>query len=313
MAQKRSRPRRNLLAKSVDMRYGFPGDLLEGWEARPLSANEYEIVRHNGTTRIVKMGETIQVRERGAVEPQRSTVNVSESGVLMIGSKSVLIGRNLKHGFQARAAGGSHSYLLLDDKLRQLGRVTIGQEVDGKPVSLVAKHLLQIGEEIFPIVPKMYEVTLLVLQKPYEGGYLSYINVIEKGNILNREDGTMGSLVPPKNEGEPARFVESFKGKMVTTALFWPDERGRMLKYHSRTAEDALTQLAAEEEANNARSVAIEAGIAPEDYAEFVSAQNKVDQMERAWIKKGMALITGAEIFKPHDIRDMLSEPGYGM
>lgn len=310
MASKQSPSGKKLMAKATHLVYGFPGELMVGWEAHPAGLDKYEIVRHDGSRRVMSVGEQIKVRERGGLEPSTSIVNRSESGVLMVGNKSVLIGAGLKHGYQARALAQRNTYLLLSDQKHQLGKVTIGDHVDGQSVCLVDGHLLKVGENIYPIVPKQREITLLVMGSSYEGGYLSYVNIVEKGNMLNRKDGTMGALIPPKNEGEPALFTEVYGGKMVVTARFWVESNGRKLGYQFRDGETALHELVAEEALNNARKIAIETGIEPEEYAEYIIASERLDAFKDQWEKEGMSLILGEKYFRPHDPRKELEDRG---
>jgi hypothetical protein len=310
MANKQSPSGKKLMAKAVNMVYGFPGDLMVGWEARPIDADRYLVKRHNGTDRIMQIGDQVKVREPGGLAPSSAIVNRSDSGVLMVGNKSVIIGENIRHGCQARKLAGKNAYLLLSDKQRQLGQVTIGEKFAGESVTLVDGHLLKVGEDIYPITPKKSEITLLVMQSPYEGGYLSYINIIENGNGMNRKDGAMGALVPPRNQGEPAQFMEVFGGKMVVTARFWVENDGRKLSYQFRDGETALKEVKIEEEVTAARKLAIEAGIDPEDLAEYVEAVERLDAFKENWEKEGMALILGARYFQPHDPRAELEERG---
>lgn len=310
MSAKQSNPRKKLMAKAVNMVYGFPGDFLEGWEASPLNNDKFKIKRSNGTERILTLFDQIKVRERGSVEPVSSMVTRSDSGVLMVGNKSVLIGEGIKHGFQARKLAMDNTYLLLTDKLHQIGRATIGEQFQGQKVSLVDGHLLQVGEDIFPIVPKKMEITLLVMQSPHEGGYLSYINIVEVGNKMNRKDGAMGSITPPMNKGEPAIFTEVFGGKSVVTARFWSENGGKKLSYEFRDGDTALKEVEIEAEVEKARMIAIEAGIEPEDLAEYGEAMEKLRGIENLWKKEGMALMVGARIFQPHDVRAQLEDRG---
>jgi hypothetical protein len=310
-----------LVAKAIHMVYGYPGNLLKDWEAQPLDADTYRIFRNNGTHRDVRLHESILVRGEEKGKPASAMVTRSESGVLMVGNQSVIIGRNIKHGFQARRLAKNSmqpnkmSFLLLDDKLRQEGRVTVGDKFEGKNVSLIDGHLLQVGEDIYPIVPPMHEVTLLVMASPYEGGYLSYINVVEQGNKMNRLDGAMGALIPPQNKGEPAQFVEVFGGKSVVTARFWLESSNKKLGYQFRHGETALQELKIQEELDGIRRMAIAVGIEPEDMVEYSDAMNRLKAIQTEWETAGMALVQGARMFEPHSVRDELEQRGisYGI
>lgn len=298
------------MAKAVHLIYEFPGDLLANWEARPMGNDTYMVVRPNGTTREMRLGETVQVHEKGSRVPGMGIVNRSETGVLMIGNKSVIIGNGIKHGFQARATGASSTYVLRSDKGHTIGRVAVGDNIDGQAVSLVDKHLLKVGESIYPIVPKLREITLLVLQSPYEDGYLSYINVVEKGNKLNRKDSPMGAFIPPQNAGEPAKYVEVYGGRSVVTALFWADPEGKKVNYQFRDGDTALLEFELEGKVQDARKTAIECGIEPEDLAEYVDANTQLQDVKKLWENESMMLVQGASYFRPHDVRRTFEEFG---
>jgi len=314
--RKQSPSGKKLVAKAVHMVYGYPGNLLEGWEAQPLDNDHYRIYRTNGTHRDVRLYENIIMRGTERGQTTSAMITRSESGVLMVGDRSVLIGRGIKHGFQARLLAKNSlqpnkmSFLLLNDKLQQMGRVTVGERFEGKQVALVDGHLLQVGEDVFPIVPPKHEVTLLVMGSPFEGGYLTYINVVEKGNRLNRQDGAMGALIPPQNKGEPAQFVEVFGGKSVVTARFWVESNGKKLGYQCRDGEAALEELKIQEELDTIRRMAIDVGIEPEEMAEYAAAMDKLKAAQEQWDSAGMALIQGSKIFEPHSVRDELEQRG---
>lgn len=310
MTSRQPNPRKKLKTKCVYMEHGFPGQFMEGWEAQPLPNNQYRIKRSNGTTRVVSLHDQIKVREKGLLEPVTAMITRSETGVLMVGNISVVIGKDIKHGFQARKLAQDNTFLLMSDKKHQIGRVTIGEPFEGQQVSLVDGHLLKVGEDIFPITPKKRETTLLVMQSPHEGGYLSYINIVEVGNSMNRKDGAMGSLTPPLNRGEPAIFTEIFGGKSVVTARFWAESNGKKVSYEFRDGETALKEVEIEQEVNDARQIAIEAGIEPEDLSEYNEAMDKLKSIESQWQKDGMALIVGARTFQPHDVRAELEDQG---
>lgn len=313
---KQSPSGKKLVAKAVHMVYGFPGNLLDGWEAQALDSDSYRIHRSNGTHRDVRLDESIIMRGTERGQTTSAMISHSGNGVLMVGGHSVLIGQGIKHGFQARLLAKNSmqpnkmSFLLLDDKLRQMGRVTVGEKFEGKQVALVDGHLLQVGEDIFPIVPPRHEVTLLVMGSPFEGGYLTYINVVEQGNKMNRQDGAMGALIPPQNKGEPAQFVEVFGGKSVVTARFWVESHGKKLGYQFRDGEVALKELAVQEEIDTIRRMAIDVGVEPEEMAEYAEAIKRLKAVQDQWESAGMALIQGGRIFEPHSVREELEQRG---
>lgn len=287
------KPKATLAAKAVQMVYDFPGDLKKGWEAERTGDSTYLIHRGNGTTREVNLYEPIRTA-KGDLMPMRN-----EHGLLVVGEWSVLIGRNINHEMHARKLGKPNTYLVFDQSMKQLGKFEIGQSVDGSPVSLVDGHLLKVGEDIVPIKPKKFDITLLVMQEEVENGNMSFINVIELGNTSNRKDGAPGVFIRPNEVGEPAQFIENFSGRKVVTAQFWIDKKDRRVDYHFREASTAYEANMLSAKLEECRTVAINAGLDPDEYYEYAEVKKKMEEIDRAWRKDSMALSTGAEMFKP--------------
>lgn len=281
------------ICKSVNMIYGFPGDLQQGWEAERLDENRFMLHRGDGSQREITLNKPLRTMS-GEVMPK-----VHESGVLNIGEWSVIIGRNISHQMHARKLAQPNKYLVFSSGLKQRGEFSIGDNVDGQPVSLVDGHLLKVGEDIIPIQPKKYDITLLVMDIPVDGGYLSYINVIELGNKYNRKDGAKGVFIQPKREGEPAEFVETFNGQRVVTAQFWADKSQRRVAYKFRDGRSAVDERLLQKNLLEAKEVAIMAGIEPEDYHEYSEIKEKLEAINTLWQESGMAIITGREMFEP--------------
>lgn len=281
------------ICKAVQMVYGFPGELQVGWEAERIDDHTFMLVRSDGSTREIHLRTPMRTL-KGEVYPEYHT-----SGVLKIGEWSVLVGRGINHQMHARKLSMPNTYLVFDEKMRQLGRFKIGSKFDGQPVSLVDGHLLKLGDHIIPIQPKKYDVTLLVMDIPTEGGYLSYINVIELGNVMNRRDGAKGVFMRPRREGEPAEFVENVAGQKVVTARFWEDKNSSRVRYVFRDAQSAIDERLLHKQLLEAKEVAIEAGIEPTDYHEYDEILGKINSLNASWKEAGMAIIHGEELFKP--------------
>lgn len=281
-----------LAAKAVQMVYAFPGDLQKGWEAERTSADTFRIHRSNGTVRDISVTACIRTA-KGDIYP-----SIHESGVLMIGDWSVVIGRSINHSLHARKIARPNHYLLFNEKMQSLGQYHIGQDHQGSKVSLVDGHLLKIGDDIVPILPKKHDITLLVMKTLVEDGNLAYMNFIEIGNKLNRRDGAKGILVRPREDGEPALFVEEIADKKVVTARFWLERGDKKLRYDYRDAESALTELKLHDKLAEAKETAIVAGIEPEDYHEYCEVSDDLQRVRSAWKTAGMAVTDGAEIFK---------------
>lgn len=294
MSTKKSKHTR--AASAVQMVYGFPGKLLDKWEAEPLGNDEFMLHRHNGSSRKIKVNENIDTVHGKCI------VSRSEFGTLTIGEYSVIIGKGIKHGFQARTMANKNTWTLVSDKGMNLGQVKLGDEPGKEVVSIKAGHLLQVGDEVYPIVPKKHDINLLVFRTPYEDGYFSRINVIEKGNVANRKDGAKGIFVPPAFEGDPALFYDNENHQKVLTAKFWIRKGGKSVTFHSRDVETALMELELERKLAEKAADAIDAGIDPMGYDQYRAVLQKLEPIREAWQKNSMVIACGAEMFKPHKI-----------
>lgn len=288
----RSPTKNTRLALALELVYGFPGKLLHGWEAHPDGDEQFIVLRANGSTRRVKLNEKIETVDGDTF------VSRSEFGTLVIGERSVLIGQNLKHGFQARERGKKDEFQLVDPKGRNLGCVISGRDYEGKPVSC-AGHILQVGEDKYPITPKKHEIQLLVFRTPDENGYVAKINVNEKNNKMNRRDGAHGTFVPPVSAGDPAMFYEDFAGHKVLTAQFWLNPKGSSATFHSRDGAVAVEEKRLEKILQEHKETAIRVGIDPMEYHEYCSTLKKLEPIKKDWNKSSMVVIEGAEVFKP--------------
>lgn len=278
------------------MVYGFPGKLLHGWEAEPMGGDDFMLHRSNGSSRKIKVNESITTAFGSSI------VSRSEYGTLSIGEYSVVIGRGIKHGFQARAMAKKNTYTLVSDKGYTLGQVVLGDTPGTQSVSLKAGHLLQVGDEIYPIVPKKHDINLLVFRTPHENGYKCYINVIEIGNMANRKDGFQGIFVPPAFDGDPALFYDNYNHQKVITAKFWIEKGDRRATFHYRDAETALEELKLERKLLAHQKDALEAGIEPTDYMHYCEVLAQLEPIREKWETSSMLITQGSEFFKPHKI-----------
>lgn len=292
MARKSSNHTRAVSA--VLMVYGFPGKLLEGWEAEPLGGEEFMLHRANGTSRKLKLNDSITTAFGTCV------VSRSDYGTLSIGDYSVIIGRGIKHGFQARAMSKKNTYTLISDKGRTSGQVVLGDTPGNKAVSLHAGHLLRVGDELYPIVPKQRDINLLVFTTPYENGYYAYINVNEIGNANNRKDGFKGVFVPPECESDPALFYDDYDHQKVVTAKFWIEKGDQRATFLFRDAETALLEKQLERKLLIHRQEAIDADIDPEEYVHYCEVKKALEPIRDKWERSSMLVTQGAEFFKPH-------------
>lgn len=291
---------------AVQMVYGFPGKLLNKWEAEPLGNDEFMLHRHNGSSRKVKLNEHIETVFGKCI------VSRSEFGTLAIGDYSVIIGKGIKHGFQARKMARKDTWTLVSDTGRTIGQVRLGDEPGQDPVSIKAGHLLQVGDEIYPIVPKKHDINLLVFRTPHENGYYSRINVLENGNIANRRDGAKGIFVPPAFDGDPALFYDNENHQKVLTAKFWIAKGGKSVQFHSRDVETAIKELTLERKLSEKAAEAIDAGIDPEGYDQYCAVLKELEPIREAWQKNSMMIACGAEYFRPHKI-GLSNSSGYEM
>lgn len=287
------RPKMPLAAKAVHLVYEFPGDLKKGWEAERTGEFTYMIHREDGTKREINL-HTPMKTAKGDVLPNRNDL-----GLLVIGPWSVIIGRGINHDLHARKLGAQNTYLVYDEDMRKVGQFKIGDQHKGSPVSLVDTHLLRVGDDVIPIRPKKYEITLLVMKTERDGGNLSYINFIENGNQNNRKDGAAGTFHQPKKEGEPAEFIETHGGQKVVTALFWLEANGKKVRFMYRDAPTAVMTTMLTRKVEESRSIAINSDIEPEDYDEYVDSLEKLTELNGMWREAGMKMDVGPEMFKP--------------
>lgn len=303
-----SAPRQKLplAAKAVHLVYEFPGELKKGWEAERTGDLTYLIHRADGTQREVNIHVPMRTA-KGDLLP-----SINEQGLLTVGEWSVIVGRGINHDLHARKLGAQNAYLVYDADMRKVGQFKIGDECKGSPVSLVAPHLLKVGEDIVAIKPKKHEITLLVMKTERDGGNLSYINFIETGNQMNRKDGAPGTFHRPKREGEPAEFVETHNGQKVVTAMFWLEPNAKKVKFRYRDASTAVMTTMVTRKLEECRSIAISSGIEPEDYDEYVENARQLEELNAKWREVGMSMDVGPEMFRPKTMsRSAEPSPGY--
>jgi hypothetical protein len=280
------------------MDYGFPGKLKTGWEAERLEDGEtFRVKRANGTFRDIRLDQHMTLNDHSVVIPK-----VDDTGVLMLGEWSVLIGTGITHEMHARKRGNAtvmKTYLLIGPNGRSTGEVKLGTDHEGQPVSLLDTHLLKVGETIYPVMPKKRDVTLKVMDKEFNGGKLAYINLHIPGVADTRRNAPPTAFFRPSRVGEPAQLKEVVAGKLVTTALFQLASTGKSVKYKFRTGETALLDLQLEQELQKAREVARNAAIEPEEYHTYLEINEKLIENHKKWITGSMAVDNGVEWFKP--------------
>lgn len=293
MSAQKTKP--TLAAKAVQMVYEFPGDLKRGWEAERTGEDAYLLRRPDGTTREINLYEPLRTA-KGDILPMRNEA----IGLLTVGDWSVLIGKNINHGLHARKLGADDTYLLMDEKTTtNLGTFKIGDQHKGRPVSKIDGHLLQIGDDIVAIKPKKHDITLLVFDTQEKGGHVAYINMSEIGNKSNRKDGARGTFIRPMRDGEPASFYEEYSGQRVLTAQFWLEKNEKRATFHYRDAKTAWESTNLNKKLEEARLMALNVGIEPEDYDVFVKLNKQVVSLADGWKKDGMRVLNGIALFRP--------------
>jgi hypothetical protein len=288
---------KKLLTKIIEMDYGFPGKLMRGWEAERLAGGDtVRVKRSNGTFRDFQLDQHVTLHDKSVVIPK-----IDETGVLIMGEWSVLIGKGIQHEMSARKKGASamKAYLLIGPDGRSFAEVKLGTDHEGQSVSLLDSHLLKVGENIYPVMPKKRDVTLKVLDSEFNGGKLAYINLHIPGMADTRRNAPPTAFFRPSRAGEPAQVKEVVAGKLVTTALFQLASTGKSVKYSFRTGETALIDLQLTHELNKAREVARNAAIEPEEYHVYMEISQKLIENHKKWITGSMAIDNGVEWFKP--------------
>ncbi|MHD0644609.1 hypothetical protein ACYPKM_03080 [Pseudomonas aeruginosa] len=296
-----------LLARASHLVYEFPNRLMVGWEAKELEPDKYEIIRPplqpggERTRRIIELYQPMDTIEDEVI-PTRD-----ESGCLLIGSRSVIIGENLAHEWHARARKGRRGEYLVFHGRRQVGNFKLGGTYQDKPISLIQPHLLQFGDLIVPVAPKKREITILIQDVDVGPGKLAFINVIEPGNTANRKDGAASGTRPyyvrPVHAGEPGRFYETFEGTQVMTAVFWGSKTSNKVAAEFRTPHDALLESKLEEKTKALSLEALDVGLDPEDYQDYVEANQLLQEVRARWKKCDMGMMSGdgRELFIPLD------------
>jgi hypothetical protein len=296
------RSKSTLAAKAVQMVYEFPGDLKRGWEAERTGESSFLLRRPDGTDREINLYEPLRTL-KGDILPMQNV----PLGLLTVGDWSVLIGKGINHNLHARKRGADNTYLLFEENnTKNLGEYKIGEMYKGRPVAQIDNHLLQIGDDIVAIKPRKHDITLLVMDTPSGSGNLAYINMVERGNTQNRKDGARGTFLRPKKPGEPALFVEEYAGKEVITAQFWLDKNEKRITWHYRNAEVALHTTELNRKLEEARTMAFNYGIDPEDYELYVKLEEKQKKLGDGWTKDSMGVLTGKDFFRP---KSLDSEP----
>lgn len=286
-----------ILTKTIEMDFGFPGKLQKGWEAERIDSDTFRVKRHNGTFRDIRLDQHMTLKDKSVVIPK-----VDETGVLMLGDWSVLIGTGLQHDMHARKRGNSttmKAYLLIGQDGRSFDEVKLGTDYKGQPVSLIDTHLLKVGDTIYPVMPKIRDVTLKVMDKEFNGGKLAYINLHIPGLADTRRNAPPTAFFRPSRAGEPAQVKEVVAGKLVTTALFQLAPTGKSVKYKFRNGETALIDLQLTKELQEAREVARNAAIEPEEYHAYMEINEKLIANHKKWISGSMSVDNGVEWFKP--------------
>lgn len=283
-----------ILAKTIEMEYAFPGKLLKGWEVERIDAGTFRLHRSNGSSREITLDRHMVLEDRSVVMP-----TVDESGVMLFGEWSVIIGRGIDHDMHARRRGKTKNYILMGADGRIAAEISLGGVHEGQPVSLLDSHLLQIGEKIVPVLPKQRDVTLKVMDREMNGGKLAYINLHIPGFGDSRRNAPPGAFFRPTRAGEPAQFKEVVAGKLVTTALFQIAENGKSVQYKFRTGEMALADDKLAQALQAARDVALEAAIPPEEYHAYVEANDKLLENQKRWVRGRMSLSFGGQWFRP--------------
>lgn len=297
------RPKYTQLAKATEMIYAFPGQLMVGWEAQPAGDDAFLVKRKNGTTRLVHLHQPMKTEDGNKIP------TLHESGVLMIGEWSVVIGCDVNLEMHARKRGKPKTYLLLGQNNKNLGDVELGKKKDGKDISLIDGHLLKVGEDVIPILPKQKDIQLIVMDKDVDNGKLAYINVIVPGEKDNRENGAPGVFLQPKRSGEPAEFIEVVGEQKVVTALFHISPKGNRIDYKFRDGATAVLVNMLLKKQQECKDMAISVGIDPDEYHEYVEVTKKLTETQNKWQKGSMVLNVGPEMFKPRTMQNSYGGP----
>jgi len=101
-------------------------------------------------------------------------------------------------------------------------------------------------------------------------------------------------------------FFEEYAGQKVLTARFWLEKGESRLTFHSRSGEVALEEIRMKKVLQSAMEVAASVDLDPMEYFEYKQAHDELKALDEKWIKRSMYVLSGPEIFKPHDKRAVI-------
>lgn len=220
---------KKLLAKAFYNKFTFGKKHLPGWWAVELDGfpGDYKIVRANGTSRTVTIGDMFA---GVGVDGSSGEVSVNAQGNLSVGEYTVVLGENLVAGWEAKKIKGMNTFLLTPKDGPAI-KVKSGDQVSQSGLSgLVTVDSYgnpQVGHSGIPLLRKEAEVRLLAFDERDRGGYVSYINTIISGTE-EQPKGVKG-IFYPATEKMPAAFCEEIEGSEVVyrTAVFRAARNGR--------------------------------------------------------------------------------------
>lgn len=231
-------------------------NLLDGWEARPLSYDQFLVKRSNGTEVLLSIGDELD---------SVGLVSLDKNNNLSVGKWTVTVGVNIIKGWEARKTKGAGNYLIKDDQGNHT-RVKVGENFEG--LGLVGEDgfgNVTLGDKSVRQLYKDFELNLIVLKGNEKGGIPAYFNYLEPNNSGNRRDGAKGVFYPSKDGKQPSKFSEYGEdGRLYSTAVFFPSRDKKYLFGKVRSLDDAVIERVSFQKVKDLEEDAKHAGISPD-------------------------------------------------
>ena len=283
-----------LLSKAFHAEYGIKheGELLKNWCAKPIGDDSYEVVRSNGTSMVLKLGQ--KIKESGVV-------SLDQEGNLMVGNYAILKGENLAHDITAKKTRAKDEYMLSPKDNKKM-RVKIGDSIDGMG-TITGKDQygnLKIGEMSIPIEKKIKELKILVFDDKNDktpSAYNATFSLIEPGKETNYKDGIPGIFIP-SNGKKPAQFCERVEDEgLLTTAIFWPSKNKQFCIGRVRTLEQAKIEKSLFDKIKEFQKESSDHGINPDEHFELVQAKSILSELNNEWTSYQFSASNKIEVF----------------
>lgn len=265
------------------------GEIMSGRYAIQHDENRFTLVRSDGLTKDVTLGEYIQ---------DGGTVSQDHNKNIKVGDRTIIVGGEPIAGWFANATTSSKKFHIFNPDGKKI-QYEVGQTIPGlgKLEQDEFKRIFVEGKNI-PIFRKEREISLLCFPQEKMGGYKAFFNVKRAGDKKNGENGIEGVFFPGK-DGKPSRFCEKGPdGNLYTTAQIRPNDNGSTVRCVMRTLEDAVQErllLTNMKEIEETEAKPFD--ISPTDVVEYVKLQELLNQVRGScWDLREFSVTNGHRI-----------------